>query len=455
MKKLKLREKSKAATESAIWFNDYDNRCQKTADKLCKKQTADSIGSDAGIATKRNTSTLADHQIRIAVNFDYEKCCVKKHLELHPSLSSAGTVSIPAKQQVEAYNELVVLQQLNDQQENYTEKAIDVPKEFEENAYSELNQNDLCRRQRGNQYSLVSVATVCSERRCVPLKIRINSQNHINRTRPQTEYIASAVEDLNMGNGCSYGNFRQRRHNAIAPRHPTKLHDIAIGDATTKSQFSLATKPPRLSTTRGEFPKRIGCPKPIDGLVHVVHAAAPVPVKHPDTHNRNSLIDENSILSDTNDTPRCSITKVKPFVRSTSVDSATTEAIIGDHDAVDDMHVKNENRHLSKLYRQISGSVQSLFQTNLSFSKKRQLSASDTNLNVCGATKNRNNRLLLSQQQLVDSNYCPSVLYSRKSRNATSELNSGKTQTFNRWKNHLWLRVTRRKSDSSIRTSKT
>lgn len=153
---MKTREKSKAATESAIWFNDYDNRCQKSADKLCKKQTADSIGSDAGIASKRNTSTPADHQIRIAVNFDYEKCCVNKHLELHSSLSSNGTVSIPDKRQVEAYNELVVLQQLNDQQQNYTEKAIDVPKEFEENAYSDRHQNGLCRKQRGNQYSLVS-----------------------------------------------------------------------------------------------------------------------------------------------------------------------------------------------------------------------------------------------------------------------------------------------------------
>lgn len=261
-----------------------------------------------------------------------------------------------------------------------------------------------------------------------------------------------------MGNGCSYGNFRRRRHNAIAPRHPTKLHEIAIGDATTKSQFLLAPKPPRLSTTRGEFPKRIGSPKAIDGLVQFC-TAAPVPVTHPDTHNRNSLIDTNSILSDTNDTPRCSMTKVKPplpsFVRSTSVDSATTEAIIGNHESVDDMHVKSENLNFSKLYRQISGSVQSLLQANLSFSKKRQLSASDTNLNVCGKSKNSNNRLLLSQQQLIDSNYCPSVLYSRKSRNATSELNLGKTQTFNRWKNHLWLRVTRRKSDSSIRTSRT
>lgn len=265
-----------------------------------------------------------------------------------------------------------------------------------------------------------------------------------------------------MGNGCSSGGFRRRRHNAIAPRHPTKLHEISIGDATTKSQFSLAPKPRRLSTTRDEFPKRIGTPKAIDGVMQVRAAATPVPVTI--AHNRNSLIDENSILSDVNDLPRVSVTRVKPpppappvlarprYGRSASVDSDKTDVIIR-HESVDDVQVKNENRNLSKLYRQISGSVQSLFQTNLSFNKKRQLSASDTNLNVC--TKPKNNRLLLSQQQLVDSNYCPSVLYSRKSRKATSELNLGKIHTFNRWKNHLWLRVTRRKSDTNVRPSKT
>lgn len=123
---------------------------------MCKKQTADSIGSDAGTASKRSTSTLANHQIRLAVNFDNDNCCVNKHLELHSSLSSNGTVSNPDKQQVEAYNEVVVLQQLNDQQQNYTEKAIDVPKDFEENAYSDRHQNGLSLRHRGNQYSLVS-----------------------------------------------------------------------------------------------------------------------------------------------------------------------------------------------------------------------------------------------------------------------------------------------------------
>lgn len=293
-----------------------------------------------------------------------------------------------------------------------------------------------------------------------------------------------------MGNGCSFGNFRRRRHNAIAPRHSTKLHEIPIGDATaaatsTKSQFSFASKPRRLATTRSEFPKHItnSSDQSIVRLSSMRAAAAaaadavnatttttPVPVAH--TPNRISLINEHSILSDANDPAQ--LTAVEPaamvrrkaslppivYVRSASVDSATTDesnrhdgiAAI-DHDNNGISQVKNENGNLSKLYRHISGSVQSLFPTNAAFGKKRQLSASDTSLNVCG--KPKNNRLLLSQQQLIDSNYCPSVLYSRKSRNATSDLNLGKGHTLHRWKNNLLLRFTRRKSDSSFGASKT
>lgn len=292
----------------------------------------------------------------------------------------------------------------------------------------------------------------------ISINIIIISQKH--RTRPQTEIFPTQVDncsdDLNMGNGCSYGNFRRRRNNAIAPsRHTTKFPSIVIGDtatSTTESQFMLAAKPRRLSTTRAEFSKQIANPKSIDGILYVRAAVTPTPAIF-DTPNRISLIDENSILSDTNDAPSGSVAKARPsFVRSASVDSATTETPCIRRESVDDIQLKNDNRHLSRLYQQISGSVQSLFQTNLNLSKKRQFSASDTNLNVCG--KPKHNRLLLSQQQLVDSNYCPSVLYSRKSRNATSELNLGKIQTFSRWKNHLWLRVTRKKSESSIRPSK-
>lgn len=156
-KKLKLREKSPTTTKSSIWFNDYDNiNSQKSTEKFCEKQTDNSSCSGTSIENERNPSTTGEHQIRIAVNFDYEKCCVNKHLELHSSLSSNETVSTADKQQVEAYNELVVLQQLCDQHQKFTEKAIDVPKEFEENAYSNRHQNCLSLRQRENQYSLVS-----------------------------------------------------------------------------------------------------------------------------------------------------------------------------------------------------------------------------------------------------------------------------------------------------------
>lgn len=169
-KKLKLREKSKAATKSTIWFNDYDNHCRKTTDKLCEKAAFDrNISSDVSTvnssSTNRitSTSTPNQHHIRIAVDFDYEKCAVNKHLELlHSSLSSStSTVSDQDKRQVEAYNELVSLQQLYDQQQNFREKAIDVPKEFEENAYSDNNQQNgwSLRHRRSSQYSLVSVRT--------------------------------------------------------------------------------------------------------------------------------------------------------------------------------------------------------------------------------------------------------------------------------------------------------
>lgn len=151
-----MREKSKAATRSSTWFNDYDNHFPKAADKLCEKHTSNSISSDAATDSNRITSASGDHQIRIAVNFDYEKCCVNKHLELHSSLSSDSTVSDRDKHQVEAYNELVLLQQLSDEHQNYTEKAIDVPREFEENAYSERRQVGLNRTHRASQYSLVS-----------------------------------------------------------------------------------------------------------------------------------------------------------------------------------------------------------------------------------------------------------------------------------------------------------
>lgn len=100
-----------------------------------------------------------------------------------------------------------------------------------------------------------------------------------------------------------------------------------------------------------------------------------------------------------------------------------------------------------KLYHRLSGSVSSLFTNNLQNNRKRNLSASDTNLNRI------NGRSGFSQQQLIDNDYCPSVFYNRKARKSLSEKNLDKTQTFSRWKNQLWLKFSRKKSNPSARKS--
>lgn len=112
--------------------------------------------------------------------------------------------------------------------------------------------------------------------------------------------------------------------------------------------------------------------------------------------------------------------------------------------------VKNGGGSLSfpKLYHRFSGSVQSLFGSNLQSNRKRNLSASDTNLNRINRRCNG-----LSQQQLIDNDYCPSVFYNRKARKSYSEKNLDKTQTFSRWKNQLWLKFSRKKSNPSARKS--
>lgn len=101
-----------------------------------------------------------------------------------------------------------------------------------------------------------------------------------------------------------------------------------------------------------------------------------------------------------------------------------------------------------KLYHRLSGSVQSLFSNNLQTNRKRNLSASDTNLNRIHRRCSG-----LSQQQLIDADYCPSVFYNRKARKSYSEKNLDKTQTFSRWKNQLWLKFSRKKSNPSARKS--
>lgn len=103
---------------------------------------------------------------------------------------------------------------------------------------------------------------------------------------------------------------------------------------------------------------------------------------------------------------------------------------------------KSEN--VPKFYHRFSVSMQTLFNGNLSNNRKRNLSASDTSLNK---------RFALSHQELIDNDYCPSVMYNRKARKSHNVKNVDKSQTFSRWTNQLLQKFTRRKSDPKARKS--
>lgn len=150
-----------------------------------------------------------------------------------------------------------------------------------------------------------------------------------------------------------------------------------------------------------------------------------------------------------------------PFERSVSVDSATeaTEELTSKHlsasrqfkssqNLVSDKDKGKSELKLSKLYHRLSGSVSSLFQANSLNGRRRQLSASDTDLSA-----RKPNGRVLSQQQLIDQDYCPSVIYNRKQRHVhgNSDKNGEKSLTFNRLKNQLLLRFTRKKNDIGAR----
>lgn len=96
---------------------------------------------------------------------------------------------------------------------------------------------------------------------------------------------------------------------------------------------------------------------------------------------------------------------------------------------------------LSKFCHRLSGSVHSLFQS-------RPLSASDTNLSI----RKKNNQVM-TQQQLIDQDYCPSVIYNRKQRHSMDTMDKigEKSLTFNRIKNNLFSRFARKQSNINSR----
>lgn len=274
-----------------------------------------------------------------------------------------------------------------------------------------------------------------------------------------------------MGNGCSK-NIRKLNKNTVAsnyiattssssntdnhPIDPTKIHHPKN---VTKSSNSIESTP----STSINVHDRNSTPK-LNGSNHIGTTET---IKNPKISSQfdsvafelASCIDTNSIIFDRDDRK-----PVKPsFARSVSVDSSNNKTVhsvevnkftahlnrlFKSNQNLMSTHstIKSENT-FPKLYHRFSGSVQSLFNGNLNNNRKRNLSASDTNLN-------RINRCCaLSQQQLIDNDYCPSVLYNRKARKSYSEKNLDKTQTFSRWKNQLWLKFSRKKTNPSARKS--
>lgn len=107
-------------------------------------------------------------------------------------------------------------------------------------------------------------------------------------------------------------------------------------------------------------------------------------------------------------------------------------------------NVVKKSENTPKFYHRFSTSMQSLFSGNLSNNRKRNLSASDTSLNK---------RYVMSQQQLIDNDYCPSVLFNRKARKSNNVKNMDKTQSFSRWTNQLLQKFSRKKNDPKARKS--
>ncbi|XP_055321737.1 protein unc-13 homolog 4B isoform X2 [Sitodiplosis mosellana] len=343
---------------------------------------------------------------------------------------------------------------INSSVKRYNEKPIDVPEDFERKAY-EFRRNELSPFVRN---------------------LQPNSQRQRKNSPAPRIPIKTPKENTTetMGNGCSK-NVRRLNKNTVAPNHvaststtpiiahyaePIKLH----------STHSLANKSinevtPSTSTSTSSN-RRVQNTTPRLELYHThiekTDARNTQSSSNFDSEafNLASCIDTKSIIFDKSETKA-----TKPLcVRSSSVDSSSNKSVQRSEVNKFTAHLhrlfrsnqnlassptanataKNEaNVSFPKLYRRFSGSVQSLFNSNLNNNRKRNLSASDTNLN-------RINRCAMTQQQLIDNDYCPSVLYNRKARKSYSEKNLEKTQTFSRWKNQLWLKFSRKRTDPSV-----
>lgn len=275
-----------------------------------------------------------------------------------------------------------------------------------------------------------------------------------------------------MGNGCSK-NIRRLNKNTVAPNpvattsssinaiyaEPLKIHSA---QNLTNNRGNSGSIP---STSNRNARLSLACPRLelCDGKTDTTRNTNLSSKFDSEAFNLASCIDTQSIIFD-----KSEISREKPaYLRSYSVDSSSNKSVqsVEVNKFTAHLHrlfksnqnltststskapTKTENSTtFPKFYYRFSGSVQSLFSGNLISNRKRNLSASDTNLN-------RINRSVLSQQHLIDNDYCPSVLYNRKARKSTSEKNLDKTQTFSRLKNQLWLKFSRKKSNPSARKS--
>lgn len=279
-----------------------------------------------------------------------------------------------------------------------------------------------------------------------------------------------------MGNGCSK-NIRRLNKNSVSP------NDVATTSALTNAIYAQPTKLHRTqnvtnkighneciaSTSTANARLSIAPRLSFDGKTDATRSTNSInatnsPSKFDsEAFNLDSCIDTQSIIFD-----KSEVNREKPsYSRSLSVDSSSNKSVQSVEVNKFTAHLhrlfksnqnlatntksttktdNDTNTTFPKLYHRFSGSVQSLFGGNLINNRKRNLSASDTNLN-------RINRNVLSQQHLIDNDYCPSVFYNRKARKSTSEKQLDKTQTFSRLKNQLWLKFSRKKSDPSARKS--
>lgn len=187
-------------------------------------------------------------------------------------------------------------------------------------------------------------------------------------------------------------------------------------------------------------------------------------------------IDTNSIIFDRSDdfnAKHTSIKRTKSISRSCSVDSSSDRSVNSEpKKSSRNLHRffksninltssnasgSDNNLNFMRFYHRLSDGVQTLFSGNLSGLRKHNMSASDTNLNLrrrgggrSGGSSDQNGRL--SQQQLIDNDYCPSVLYNRKARKSCSDRDIDKSQTFQRWKQQIWMKFSRRKQPTTRKT---